>query len=278
LTVVPPIDPWSLVLSGAGFAATHPTEIQETWDRIWSGLTQQNAKIVVTGLPGVGKTVLLDHIAGRASTPTYQLPGRSYAPEKERLKHEKQRWAITVMPGQKSPVRTESIEKAFNHGRKIDGVIHVVANGYSSLRDPIAEQILVEEGGTLARHRKEQMDLELTDFDSVAAEFRRAIQRKSNHPWLLVAVNKWDLFSDDTATKAAKRYYGMPGGTFYSRVDELGHEAGSDNLSYEIVAVASWLEDFTYGTEVAKFSMRTDQRNRSLLNLVRTISSLCERA
>lgn len=276
----PPLDPWSLLFQGAAIAATNSAQIQSLWDRAWAAMTRSNSKIVVTGLPGVGKSVLFDHIAGRAGAVGYSLPDKSRVAEKERLKQGRQRWVVTIVPGQETPVRAETLDEAFKRGKRVDGVIYVVANGYASLRQLAAEQALVESGLTLDEYLDERRSAEVADFEDVcAAGIRQAMRRKRNrshNPWILIAVNKSDLFCGEAEIREAYRRYAEPGGEFYLAVERLLDAVGHDNFRFEVHPVASWAQDFNFGKQVAKSTMPLTTRNESLLNLVRVMTALCE--
>lgn len=273
-----PLDPWALALQGASLAANHHTEIQNLWDRTWAYVTNRNSKIVVTGLPGVGKSVLFDHIGGRAALLDYQLPDMSRVAEEQRLKQGDQRWVITIVPGQDTPVRAETLDSAFRRGKRVDGVIHVVADGFASLREATAERELIERGVSLDSYRAERKAAELGDFREVSQGIRAAMRRKKNkprNPWLLVAVNKADLFSDDASRQAAYMHYAAHSGDFRAEVDRLLDSVGRDNLRVEIQPVASWAQDFSFGSEIVRSNMPQGVRNQTLFHFAQVMSALC---
>lgn len=274
-----PLDPWSAGLQVASMAISHSAELQNLWDRVWATVSRRNSKIVVTGIPGVGKTVLFDHISGLAGNPAYELPSMSRAPEIKRLKQGDQRWAVTVVPGQSTPVKTQTLDTAFRSGRPIDGVIYVVANGFATLREKTVERAIIERGQTLSLYREEILKAEVSDFRAMGNELRAAFHRTNNrprNPWLLIAANKADLYCGEDEMQAAYGHYGAAGGRFFDEITSLVGLIGSDNLRFEVLPVASYAESFALGNEEVASSMTTQQRSRTLVDFMRAMAGLCD--
>jgi hypothetical protein len=108
-------------------------EIQNNFQKITNRLRGEKSKIVITGLPGVGKTVLSDYLTDVAYKRGYTSPLKSEDLETRSTSIQKQRLDFKVIPGQDSPQRNNALDEFFegNENSTIDGVIHVVANGMS---------------------------------------------------------------------------------------------------------------------------------------------------
>jgi GTPase SAR1 family protein len=59
----------------------------------------EGRRIAVTGSPGAGKTVLLDHLTGKAFEPGYKLPGLSTTAERGRIRDDRSKIEALVIPG-----------------------------------------------------------------------------------------------------------------------------------------------------------------------------------
>ncbi len=229
------------------------------------------SELVVTGMPGVGKTVLLDHLTGKAYKPGYAPPPkRSFDVEPNELLRSRKRVALSVIPGQDAPQRHDGLTDLFEGKRPIDGLIHVVCNGFTFLREPEARAVLVEERGldTLERFREVQLADEIDDFHETADALRRSLRKHRNQPWLLLVVDKLDLFSEKDERFRARKHYGGRGGEFSKATQELLAHVGSDNLVIDVLPACAWLEDFSWGNETVSSTLKPDQRDALILHLL----------
>ena len=97
----------------------------------------KKTSIAMTGMAGVGKTVLYDYLTGKAFQKNYSLPLQSQRPEKGivKVKQPRKRLAFNVIPGQPSPERFIAGNELFLKPKTVlNGVIHVVSNGFSTIR------------------------------------------------------------------------------------------------------------------------------------------------
>jgi GTPase SAR1 family protein len=269
------VDPWVTVPAVALTLYKNRAEVQSIFNRIVGKIIGPESAIAVTGMAGVGKTVLFDHVSGKAFNRGYLPPLESNVPEAEKLKYNRKRFTLTVVQGQESPQRDDTLQKAFASKRQIDGVIHVVCNGFTALRDSESQAILAEGGlDTLSKFRELQLKAEIDDFHETAEEIRRSVRRHRNRPWLVIAVDKIDLYASNEDRLLAKKHYASEGGEFYEAVQDLRHVVGTDNLPYKVIPVCAWLEDYSYGTEVVKTQLRTDQRDAYIANFLKLLSEL----
>jgi GTPase SAR1 family protein len=270
-------DPWTAIPTAAVTAYQRRREIKKLWDKISGFILGAKAQIALTGMSGVGKTVLVDHLTGRAYKVGYEPPERrSFDVEQDKLKRDRKRMAFSVVPGQDSPQRTDSLMDVFQGDKPVDGIIHVVCNGFTALRDPDARAVLVSQGiDTVEKFRHEQMKLELKDFAVTASEVRRSIRKHQNRPWLIVVVDKLDLFSDADARMRARSYYAGAQGEFTQALEELQSQVGKDNIVCDVVPSCSWLEDFNWGNETVESKLTVAQRDGLLLNFLKMIEERC---
>src|SRR4051812_36762858 len=118
------MDPWTIPTAVGVQAYKHREEILSIWKRVSRYLRGEKAIIAVTGMPGTGKTVLLDHLTGRAKE-DYRPPGKSLRVE-SRLRRTKGmhrlRILFEVIPGQETPIRIQGLDDLFNAKRPVAGL------------------------------------------------------------------------------------------------------------------------------------------------------------
>jgi GTPase SAR1 family protein len=261
------VDPWVTIPSGALTAYKHRQEVKGIWNEITKRIRGRKSRLVVTGMPGVGKTVLFDHLTGKGFAPGYTLPSSSYNAEAGKVRQSGKRVYLTVVPGQASPQRTDSLVQALEGKEPVDGIVHVTCNGYVSLRSAEAGAALRESGLTLDEYRRRGLALEIEDFNETADAIRRSVWKHRNRPWVVVAVDKLDLFSSQPEMLEAHKHYGLTGGAFFEAVARLIRHVGSDNITCDVVPVCAWLEDFEWGDERVVSSLGENER-RALVSQV----------
>lgn len=237
------MDPWTIPTAGYQ-AYEHREEIAAGWERVLAALVGEKATIAVTGMPGVGKTVLLDQLTGKGLKDTYRPPGKSLTMEKYKRRGHRLRMFFRTVPGQESPVRIQSLNNLFNAKKPVTGLIHVVANGFSHVRSDFARAQL-EEQMDLNDYRELQHAAEITDLTSTLAFVRGAMVKQKKPFWVIVAVNKADLFATEAAMENARSRYEGPG-TFVAALEDFKSQVGADNVQWEAYPVSSWSESFQW--------------------------------
>jgi len=136
-----------------------------------------------------------------------------------------------VVPGDNAATRLGALDEVF-HDEPVDGVIHVVANGYATPRRPAGTT------GTADASRDEQLAAELEDWTITAHRIASMAVRRDKPVWLVIAVTKADLFPDQL--DEVVRYYSPGSGSpFGDKVDELRALAGGARLSVDVLPVSS---------------------------------------
>lgn len=241
-------------------------DAKDAWSRVFG-----KKRIVFTGLSGVGKSVLLDFLTGKGFEQGYQPPKPSQSVEKgklsKRLKTDKPRMAISVLPGQDDFPRLQGLDEIFLGKKGVDGVIHVVSNGFIDERSSVAKSSLIKESGleTIEQFRQYQLKKELTDLDETCEIIRKSIHKHQKPKWLLVAVTKADLFYDKL--DEAREYYSPSSKSkFAKRLKELQIQVGTDNFRWETVPVCTWLDDFEWNNEKQPSVLKVDERDHFIAN------------
>ncbi len=204
-------------------------EIQNNFQKITNRLVGEKSKIVITGLPGVGKTVLSDYLTDVAYKRGYTSPLKSEDLETRGTSIQKQRLDFKVIPGQDSPQRNSALDEFFagNENPDIDGVIHVVANGMSRVGGGFSQQLRM--GSSLQDYQQERLVEEVEDLRQICELIRKSIRKNRQPSWLLVAVTKVDLYYDSIET-ARDRYSIQGKSEFSDQMKLLSNQVGSDNF------------------------------------------------
>ena len=192
--------------------------------------------VAVTGMTGVGKTRLADRLSRRASAEsggeggTLEV-GSAVMERRTRRTTRLRGYRFRVVPGENAATRLGALDEVF-HDEPVDGVLHVVANGHATPR---------RTGGTSgagAASRDEQLAAELEDWSITAHRIASMAVRRDRPTWLIIAVTKADLFTDDL--DAAVHYYSPGSGSpFGEKLDELRALAGGAKLSIDVLPVCA---------------------------------------
>jgi GTPase SAR1 family protein len=236
-------------------------DAKDAWSKVFG-----KRRIVFTGLSGAGKTVLLDFLTGKGFKQGYQPPKPSQSLEKGKLsadlKKDKPKMALSVVPGQDDFPRLQSLDEIFLGKKGVDGVIHVVSNGFIEERSSEARNVLIKERNlqTVEDLRQYQLKRELQDLHETCEIVRKSIHKHQKPKWFLVAVTKVDLFYDKL--DEARAYYSPNGKSkFARRLKELQIQVGTDNFRWKAVPVCAWLKDFQWNGETRKSVLKVDERD-----------------
>jgi hypothetical protein len=253
------MDPWQVVPSASLTAYRYRREIHEAWSDILRKLRLAGDQVAVAGLQGAGKTVLFDHLSGDGFKPEYKLPAQSTGVEKRKAHGDR----FFVIPGQDSAERRAALDIHAAGNSKLAGLIYVACNGFVQTRRPEAKDVL-EEQLNFDQYLASQRQREAADLEEIGAHFRRSVRSKRRKSWILVVVNKFDLFCSADAAADARQYYEQPGSDFSKSMAELIGNMGADNLSCTFWPASSWPEDFEYGANRIESRFSLEQRGRSI--------------
>jgi GTPase SAR1 family protein len=266
---------YSWILPVAEQLYANREDIQTNFQKASNWLLGEKRTIVITGLPGVGKTVLSDYLTDIAYKKGYTSPVKSEDLETRKTSIEKQRLDFKVIPGQDSPQRHNALDQFFNddEATSIDGVIHVVANGMSRVGGVFSQQL--RSGTSLQDYQRERLEEEIQDLSEVCDLIRRSFRKKLKPSWLLVAVTKVDLYYDTIET-ARDRYSIQGQSEFSNRIRTLSNQVGSDNFSWDALPFCGRLDDFTLGTQVYPPQLREKQRDHYIAQFSKKLVAMCK--
>ena len=268
-----PVD-W--LLPTAETAYKNREQLRTLWQSFLDTTLGERKTVAFTGDIGAGKTVLFDHLTGRSLTPGYRIPGASQEKEQGRLPAEKRRIRLVTIPGHSSSPRFEAIESLFSEKHTVDGVVHVVANGFVETRDETARSILISDKkiDSIATYRALKLRDELNDLEETCELIRHSLQRHRKPKWLLVAVAKLDLFYSDVA--AVRDYYSPynSSSAFAQILDRLRRQAGEDNFRWDAAPVCCWPESFEWNAEIVQPSFAIAQRDHYLATFAHALKEM----
>jgi GTPase SAR1 family protein len=239
---------YSWILPVAEQLYANREDIQSNFQKVSNWVLGKKSTIVITGLPGVGKTVLSDYLTDVAYKKGYTSPLKSEDLETRRTSIQKQRLDFKVIPGQNSSQRHKALDEFFDSGEEcsIDGIIHVVANGMSRVGSGFSPKLRMG-NNSLQDYQRERMNEEIEDLNEICELIRRSFRNSGRPAWLLVAVTKVDLYYD--AIETARDRYSIQGQSEFSdRLRTLSNQVGSDNFSWDALPFRGRLDEFTFDT------------------------------
>ena len=187
--------------------------------------------VAVTGMTGVGKSHLVDRLTRRASAAGATEVGSAVMERRTRRSARLQGFRFRVVPGDNAATRLGALDEVF-HDEPVDGVIHVVANGYATPRRTAGTS------GAASASRDEQLAAELEDWTITAHRIASMAVRREKPIWLVIAVTKADLYPDEL-DEAVEYYSPGSGSPFADKVDALRALAGGARLSIDVLPVSS---------------------------------------
>lgn len=236
----------ALLQDGAEYVARNPVRTKSTVKRWIQLLQNKKPRVLVTGSKSAGKTVLADFLSGVAYKKGYTPPGASTKVETSKVAGNPTLLLETV-PGDRSVKRSSALHKLGAGKTKIDGVLHVLANGYSLPRGELARDAALARYPTLADLVQANRGHEAEDLRTTLHDLRNYWVAKRRPFWVLIALTKADLYDDRGRVDAVRRL--QSGGDLFTPLKEFQEQVGSDNVDIHVAVTACWPDPFVWGRE-----------------------------
>ena len=240
---------WSSLLRTTIAIYKNRSLFQNWWIKLLAYTDAGQTDIAVLGRANVGKSVLSSHLHGEASNLSFDIPSTSSSVEIKAIQIGEWTQLVRVIPGQDNRNRADALRENFNN-QKIQGVIYVVDWGYTDVRSTTFKEKLIKEDklDTIEKIRAYNMERELDDLRDVLKVIKDSHLLGKGPKWLVIAVNKVDLFHDQI--DEAQRYYDP---TFDSRFTTLikttMNDIGAMNMKVVALPLISWDTNFEWAGE-----------------------------
>lgn len=251
--------------------------IQEYWTKALAKLNLGSTDIVVTGHSAVGKSYLAFQLHGKARELFFEAPKESIQVEVEALTIGEWTQLVRVLPGQQARRVSAEIESIDNNG-DLQGVIHVVDFGYVAPRDPAQAHALVNSDGidTTEKLRQHNLRVELRELTMLINSLMKARENHGGPKWLVIAVNKVDLFSRNR--DEALSYYHPDGtGDFGKELKRLQSQLGSSSFGIYVVPTCANEADFSWNGQVVKSELAKNEKDTILRSFVTNLAEIMEK-
>jgi energy-coupling factor transporter ATP-binding protein EcfA2 len=226
--------------------------------------------IAVLGRSGVGKSVLLQRLNGLPGKVNWNPPPPSREVEPAVLDVNGRAQIVRVIPGQTSRERYNGLHESLGKHRSVRGVIYVTDWGYTDERKKAVKTDMIAQQGlnTVAKIRDFNLERERRDFELVCERIRESVSRLGCPHWLMIVVNKADLFMNQI--DEARAYYHPSGmSSFTAPLIRLINYVGASHLRCDAVPLSSWGESFEWGEETVPTRLAEVEARALIQNFVK---------
>ena len=254
----------------------HRKLIQKYWTHLKVSVNRGSTEILVLGRPGTGKTVLTDLLDGEASRLSYALPSISSKVEARAVRIGEWHRLVRVVPGQTSTERRLALTTEFNENIELNGIIYVVDWGFNLPHADSARRFLLqnEKLDDLDKLRAYNLEKELEDFKEVARRIIESYQLTGKPKWLIIAVNKVDLFYNQVL-EAEKYYNSLYDSPFTAELKKIIRTLGEVHFSCATLPISATSESFNWVNRKTETNIGGTQNSKQLaLGFINEISKL----
>lgn len=251
--------------------------IQKWWKHFLVYVNKGNTNTVVLGRPSVGKSVMASYLYGETNNLSWELPETSKDVEATALTLGEWTNIVRVIPGQTTNERYLGLNEAFNKSSKLEGIIYVADWGFTDVRDRVIKKQMIQFEGisTIEELRAFNLKREIEDFKAICREIEKAFALGKTPKWLLIIVNKSDLFFDDDLLNSAQSYYHPKGTSEFSKIlQSTLYQIGEQRLKCQSIPLCSYEKDLIWNKETIKTRIGGEENRKALMaNFFTTISN-----
>lgn len=266
-----------IVVQGAKQGYTQRHAIQKFWVNALAKLDVGGTDVVVTGHSGAGKSTLAGQMHGRARDLFFNEPEESIKVEVEAITLGEWTKLVRILPGQAGR-RTHGEIEAFDDNPSLEGVIHVVDFGYVMPRDAGQREALLQVEGlnTIEKLREHNLRHEVEDLQGLLTNLRRSRVKNKAPKWLMIAVNKFDLFCNRTS-EALDFYHPAGSGSFGKALRKFQSEEGANNFGIYVGQTCAYESDFEWNGEVVGTGLTARGQEDLLKKFMLSIACITEK-
>jgi len=242
--------------------------LQKWWKKLLVYTNNGDTNIVVLGRPSVGKSVMASYLYGETNNLSWELPDTSRGVESNIFTLGNWTNIVRVIPGQTTNKRYLGLNEAFSESTKLEGIIYVADWGFTDVRDNIIKMQMIKEEGlnTIKAIREFNLKFELDDFKIICREIEKGFALGKSPKWLLVVVNKADLFFDNKTLNLAQQYYHPRGNSAFSKVIQSTiNVVGEQRLKCAAIPLCSFEKDFVWNKEKVITKMGGEENRKALM-------------
>lgn len=252
--------------------------INHWWRQLQAYADIGKTNIAVLGVAGTGKSVLTSCLYGEINNLNYELPKSSKKVENTAISLGDWTHLFRVIPGQTTADRYTGLKRSLNENSKLNGIVYLVNFGFTEIRDVATRNVLINKHGIddIEAIRKYNLEVELSDFKSIANRIVEMHALFQSPKWLCIVCNKADLFLDEI--EEARLYYDINGDSGFSEeLRRIRSFTGSNNLTIQSLPVSAYQKTFEWNNNSVP-SQITEVRQASALiqNLVHSLSNLTD--
>lgn len=253
----------------------HKSFFRYWWMRavIACGLGETN--VIILGRPSVGKTILHSHL-NREPKIDYKVPETSTNIETKAIKLSDWTKIVRVLPGQGIHERAIGLDEVFHKNKKLEGVIYIVDWGCSVVKDRVIKEKFLTEDKilTIEALRNQNLKSELEDFNDIMTKIRDSKSLGGGPKWILIIVNKVDLFFDKLDI-AEKYYYTDNRSPFNQILIKTINQIGEQNIKFDVLPLCLWEENLEWNGEVLITSLGGNEVKQKMFSkLIDTLFKL----
>lgn len=259
-------------------AFKHRFFLQEWWKKALAHFDIGSTEILVTGRPNVGKTILVKQLEGSARQVNFELPNESFTVENDAVRFGNKTKLLRTLPGQTSLVRLKGINTTFHENTNLIGIIHTVDFGFTIPRDSTIRKSLLEESNinTIQKLREYNLVNEIDELLKLTTNIEQSIVRQQSPKWLLIAVNKTDLYKDEL-DDALDFYHPLGKSAFSRELQRMQANIGKNHFPIYVAATCSHKENFIWNKETCHSGFHLNEQEKLLLDFNKLVTKILEK-